>query len=473
MSTLIKDKNSTDKIMTRLLIALTSIILFAVYKNGIIPYINNKIEFVDIFYPLLFILLPALITFSSELVFGLLVKKKRGKELFEFAKNSYAFFPGLFLGLICPITLPISILIIGALAASILGKLVYGGFGQNIFNPALIGYVVIVFSYSLFFSSNAYLNKYEVDTIGGSTPLTTIKSLDSSISYNTIVEPYGNLGDFFLGFIPGSVGEVSSVLCIIAFIYLALTKTIKWQIPVFYIGTVFVLTIIIGIILGQGIYYPLVYLLSGGLLFGAIFMATDPVTSPVTKPGMVLGAIIMGILTVFLRYNSSFPEGVATSILVMNLLTFILDRIGFNIKFSLKKCIIPVLILICIMVSVVVVSTDKFNNDNTVDSKFKLISKKIENNKVIYEASEKGYSSNIKAIIEIENGKITKFEIKEHNESFYSMVEKENYITKLINNASNLDEVDTVSGATFTSGALKKLLINVISDYEKEGDVVR
>ena len=468
MSTMIKDKNSTEKIMCHLIIALTPIILFAVYKNGIVPYIYNKISFIEIFYPLLFILLPAGVTFGLELLFGFLVKKERGSNLFKYVKNSYAFFPGLFLGLICPLNLPLSILILGAIAASILGKLVFGGFGQNIFNPALIGYIIIVSSYSLFFSSNNYLNKYEIDTISGSTPLTTIKTVENNISYDTIVKPYGDLGDFFLGFIPGSAGEVSGILCICAFIYLVLTKTIKWQIPVFYVSTVFILTTIIGIILGQGLYYPVVHLLSGGLLFGAVFMATDPVTSPVTKPGMILGAIIMGILTVFLRYNSSYPEGVATSILVMNLLTFILDKIGYNIKFDLNKYLIPVIILIGIMTSVVIASVSKFNQSNDIDPKFTLINKRIESNKVIYEVSEKGYSSNIKAIIEIENGIVSKYEVFSQNESFYSTIEDNNYIDKLVKNASNLDNVDTISGATFTSSALKKLLINVLNDYRKE-----
>lgn len=468
MSTIIKDKNSTNKIMMRLLVALTPIILFSFYKNGIIPYYHNKISFINMFYPLIFIFIPTLITFSLELLFGLLIKKKRGKELTKYVKESYAIFPGLFLGLVCPITLPISILIVGAIASSILGKLVYGGFGQNIFNPALIGYVVIVFSYSLFFSSNAYLNKYELDTIGGATPLTTLKSVDT-VSYDTIVKPYGSLNDFFLGFIPGSVGEVSSILCIVAFVYLALTKTIKWQIPVFYVGTVFVLTLIIGLLSGQGIYYPLFHLLSGGLLFGAVFMATDPVTSPVTKPGMILAGLIMGVLTVHLRFNSSFPEGVATSILTMNMLTFILDRLGIGIKLNIKKIIIPLIIIIGICIMVIINISSKFNKTVEGDPKFKLISKETSGSKVIYTVSEKGYSSNIKAIIEMENGLITKFDVIEQNDSFYAMIEDNNYINTLISSANNLDNVDTISGATFTSTALKKMLINVINDYEKDG----
>ena len=466
MSTFIKDKNNTNKIMKNLFIALLPIIIFSFYKNGISVYINGKTNIIGMFYPLIFLLIPALVTFLTETIYAKIVLKV--DNLSKYIESSYSIFPGLFLGLICPINLPISILIIGALCASIFGKLIYGGFGHNIFNPALIGYIFIVISYSVFFSSNNYLNKMEVDTISSSTPLTNIKLLENIGSYEKIVTPFGNLSNFFIGFIPGSMGETSSLLCLVALLYLMITKTIKWKIPVIYIGTVFIMTSVIGLINNQGIYYPLVQIFSGGLMFGAIFMATDPVTSPTTNYGVLLSAIGLGILTVFLRYNSSYPEGVATSILIMNLFTFIFDKIGIKSKLN-KNIFVFSLIILFIFSSAIIIRINDNYKVSDIDKNFSIISKDINGTTITYVASQKGYSSDIKAEIIFSDEKLISFKILEQNESFYSKVEAENYINKLINNSTDLDNLDTVSGATITSGALKRLAINVIKDYESDG----
>lgn len=466
MSTFIKDKNNTNKIMKNLFIALLPIIIFSFYKNGISVYINGKTNIIGMFYPLIFLLIPALVTFVTETIYAKIVLKV--DNLSKYIESSYSIFPGLFLGLICPINLPISILIIGALCASIFGKLIYGGFGHNIFNPALIGYIFIVISYSVFFSSNNYLNKMEVDTISSSTPLTNIKLLENIGSYEKIVTPFGNLSNFFIGFIPGSMGETSSLLCLVALLYLMITKTIKWKIPVIYIGTVFIMTSVIGLINNQGIYYPLVQIFSGGLMFGAIFMATDPVTSPTTNYGVLLSAIGLGILTVFLRYNSSYPEGVATSILIMNLFTFIFDKIGIKSKLN-KNIFVFSLIILFIFSSAIIIRINDNYKVSDIDKNFSIISKDINGTTITYVASQKGYSSDIKAELIFSDEKLISFKILEQNESFYSKVEAENYINKLINNSNDLDNLDTVSGATITSGALKRLAINVIKDYESDG----
>ena len=466
MSTFIKDKNNTNNIMKNLFIALLPIIIFSFYKNGISVYMNGKTNVIGMFYPLIFLLVPALVTFITETIYAKIVLKV--DNLSKYIESSYSIFPGLFLGLICPINLPISILIIGALCASIFGKLIYGGFGHNIFNPALIGYIFIVISYSVFFSSNNYLNKMEVDTISSSTPLTNIKLLENIGSYEKIVTPFGSLSNFFIGFIPGSMGETSSLLCLVALLYLMLTKTIKWKIPVIYIGTVFIMTSIIGLINNQGIYYPLVQIFSGGLMFGAIFMATDPVTSPTTNYGVLLSAISLGVLTIFLRYNSSYPEGVATSILIMNLFTFIFDKIGIKSKLNKNVFAFSLIILFIFSFAIII----RINNNykvSDIDKNFSIISKDINGTTITYVASQKGYSSDIKAEIIFSDEKLISFKILEQNESFYSKIEAENYINKMINNSTNLDNLDTVSGATITSGALKKLAINVIKDYEKDG----
>ena len=334
--------------------------------------------------------------------------------------------------------------------------MLYGGFGNNIFNPALIGCLFVLTAYSsIILSNGGYLNSYEIDTIGGATPLSNIES--GIGSYDTLVRPYGNLFDFFIGNIPGSVGETSSLLCLLGLIYLSIKKVIKTKIPLIYIGTVFVLTLIIGSINGLGIWYPLFQILSGGLMFGAIFMATDPVTSPTTSLGQIIYALCLGIITVICRYLTIYPEGVLTSILIMNMFVFILDKIGIKTKNYIKKMIISISIIILLVIPLI-------NNSfkETQDSDFNIIEKTTKNRETKYVVTQKGFKGNIKAEVIIKDKKIISYEILECNDDYLSIVEKENYRDKLIKST----DIDTVSGATRTSTALKKLLINVKKDSD-------
>lgn len=456
MPTFIKDDNKTDKIMRNVLISLIPIIIFAVYKNGYIPYKNNLITFIEIFKVLLPIIVGSLTSFVIELIYSLKAKKN--------IKKTYSFFPGLFLSLILPFNIPLYVVFIGSMVAS-LSKIVYGGFGKNIFNPALIGYIFLITVYPNFFSSEYYFSSYELDTISTSTPLTN-QVMTSNLSYDKIIKPYGTLTDFFIGNIPGAVAEVSSLLIIAAFIYLALTKTIKWRITLTYLLTVFVITLGMSRMLGLQIYYPLFHLLSGGLMFGAVFMATDPVTSTVTPIGQIIHGLVLGVLTVTLRTTAT--EGVAISILICNMLVFIFDKVGAKSRFSIRKSLtFLTAILIMISMSIIILSAIKRDNFKT-DNNFNIISKETINNITVYNVSQKGYGGSIKASVKIENDNIIDIEILSNHETKdrYQLVMNEDYINKLIQNQNNLDNLDTISGATVTSTALKKLVINVMEDYK-------
>lgn len=463
----IRSNNSSKKMMMNLFISLVPIILFAFYKNGILLYQKGYISFIEMFYPLLFIFTGLLTGFLTETIYSYLVLKKRNKELIDYIKNSYSIFPGLFVSLVLPLNTPISILIFGVVIAILIGKMIYGGFGHNIFNPALIGCLFVVSCYSNIISLNGgYINNYELDTIGSATPLTNLKLVDSIGTYDTIVKPYGSLKDFFFGMIPGSTGEVCSFLILLSFIYLVYKRVIKWKIPVIYVSTVFIMTYIIGSINGLGIWYPVFSILSGGLLFGAVFMATDPVTSPTTSVGQVLYGLFLGILTVTFRYLTGAPEGVLTSILTMNMFVMILDKVGSSSKTAIKKIYIPLIAALILIISISFKIGYNFKNPSSGDSNFKIIEKTNE----YYIASQKGNGGPIKAKLFIDNNKITKVEILENNEteSYYKLVENNDYINTLINSQDTIKEVDTVSGATISSTALKKLFINVINDMESE-----
>lgn len=459
MGPFLRSKNSTNKIMLHLLVALLPIIIFTVYKNGYIPYSHGLISFIEIFNPLLTIFIGALTSFVVESIYALILKKK------NYIKNSYAFFPGLFLALILPLHTPIYIVVIGSVVASI-SKIIFGGFGKNMFNPALVGYLFIILVFSSILTTDNYFNQYELDTISSPTPLTNASMVSGIGSYDELVEPYGDLSNFLIGTIPGSLAETSALLCIVAYIYLSFTKTIKWRIPLVYVATVFIITFGIGRLLGEGVYYPLFHILSGGLMFGAVFMATDPITSCVTPIGQVLQGILLGIITVVFRFTG--VEGVAYSILIVNALVFLLDKIGMVSRFNLLKSIIWFVIVWIIVIALTVILAASRRVEGNKDPNFDITSKEEVGNQTIYNVSQEGYGGKIRAKVIIENDRIVSLEITSHHETAnrYQLVLDSDYINQLINNQDNLDGLDTVSSATVTSNALKKLVINVLEDYK-------
>lgn len=465
----LNSKNKTSKMMLHLFIALLPIIIFAFYKNGVILYRAGLTDIKGLLLPLMVIILPALTSFATEMLYASIFLKT---DALKYVKNSFSFYPGLFLGLIMPLNTPFSMLILGAFIATLVGKLLFGGFGNNIFNPALVGRIFIITAYAITFGKYAYHNSYELDTIASSTPLTNASIVEGIGSYNELVRPYGSLMNFFVGTIPGAVGETSALLCIIAFIYLTVTKTIKWRIPVFYVGTVFIMAFIIGLFNDLERTYSLFQILSGGLMFGAVFMATDPVTSPTTYVGQALYGISLGILTIVFRHLTPYPEGVLTSILTMNMLVFIIDKIGVRARFNFKKSLsyFSTLIVLLLVISCYIGFSFHKSNNTEIDPNFEIYSKEVTGTTVTYMVGQKGYSSTLKAKIVIKNGNVISYEVLEQNDSYYSKITQANYLNTLIKNQTKLNEVDTIAGVTFTSNGLKKMLNYTLEDYKENGN---
>lgn len=451
----IKSNDSTKRIMKHLLIALLPIIIFSFYRLGVVPYMNGKINIFEMFYPLIFIFIGTITSMITEAIFCKICNK-------DF-KESYSIFPGLFLSLVLPINTPIIILIIGSILSILIGKAIYGGFGKNVFNPALIGVLLVMTLYGSYISEmGGYLTNYEVDVISSATPRTNLKMVDD-ITYQNVIEPYGSLTNFFVGTIPGAVGETSALLCLFAFIYLTIFKVIKKEIPIFYIGTVFIMSLIISLLNGYGMWYPLFEILSGGLLFGAIFMATDPVTSPITKVGKIIYGILLGILTVMFR-NSGEVEAVMLSILIMNMFVYIVDKIGIrNDNIKIKTIISSVILLL-----LVILLPFKFIEKEEVDQNFNILDKKETNGNTVYTVTQRGNGGLIKIEITLKDRNVISYNVLEHNETeaYYNKVMNEGYIEKLIQNQNDLNNVDTISGSTISSSALKKALINVLEDQK-------
>ena len=240
---------------------------------------------------------------------------------------------GVLLAYVCPPTIAYWQLIIGDFFAIIIVKMLFGGVGKNLFNPALAARAFL-FSWPLAMSNWVAVGWENragvfstVDVVTSATPLAAMHQGNL---------PETSVLDMFLGNVGGCIGETSAVLLLLGLVYLLVRKVITPRIPLFFIGTVAVLTFLFP--MGNDrLSWMAAQVCSGGLMLGAIFMATDYVTSPITKLGQVVYAIGCGVLTVAIRYFGSYNEGVSYAILVMNACIVLLDRIGRPAKYGAPR----------------------------------------------------------------------------------------------------------------------------------------
>ena len=274
--------------------------------------------------------------------------------------------------------------------------------------------------------------------------------------------------NFLFGNIPGAIGETCSLLCIIAFIYLTYKKIIKWRIPTSYIGSVTIISIIICLTKGIGIWFILFNILSGGLLFGAVFMATDPVTTPITRRGQVISGILMGIITMGIRYLTPLPEGVLISILIVNIITIFINKLSVKLydKKNISNIILIGIILLCIISSFVI---GKNIITKPLDDTYEILSKVKNGTTTTYKVKGMGYAGkgSIKLKIIFTNNNISNIEVISSHETYTNMIYSNDYLNKIINNQNNLDNLDTISGCTYTSKYLKEIVEKTKEDYNK------
>ena len=226
-----------------------------------------------------------------------------------------AILTGVLLAFNLPSNLPVWIILIGALAAIGIGKMSFGGLGNNIFNPALVGRVFLLISFP------AQMTMWpEVGQLTAYTDVTTGATVLSLMNEGAL-DKLPTLVDMLFGKMGGSLGEVSALALLLGLVFMLWKKIITWQIPVSILLTVFVFTGIMHLVNPVQYASPFVHLLSGGLMLGAIFMATDYVTSPMSKNGMLVYGVGIGILTTVIRLFGSYPEGMSFAILIMNAFT--------------------------------------------------------------------------------------------------------------------------------------------------------
>jgi electron transport complex protein RnfD len=234
---------------------------------------------------------------------------------------------GVLLALNLPPTSPWWLTLLGAVIAIAVGKQVYGGLGANPFNPALVARVVLLISFPVqmtTWSAPAPVGS-GLDLMTTATPLGVWKNavmltgkLPESMQGGTI--------DYFLGNMPGCIGEVSALALLLGAAYLFYRRILTWHIPTSFIGTVVLLAGLFWLISPEKYPSPVFHLLTGGLVLGAFYMATDMVTTPVSTRGMLLFGAGCGVLTVLIRLFGGYPEGVSFAILLMNGATPLIDR---------------------------------------------------------------------------------------------------------------------------------------------------
>ena len=256
---------------------------------------------------------------------------------------------GLLLAFNLPSNLPWWIVVIGALVAIGVAKMSFGGLGQNLFNPALVGRVFLLISFPAQMTSwpvpQGFNTAYSVDAATGATPLAALKTLFAKgTSEDKVSEALASLPeawDVLIGWMGGSLGEVSALLLLAGGIFLVVTRVITWHIPVSILATVALFAAATGwsCALPEGMCtgeYTMLSLCTGGMMLGAWFMATDYVTSPMSNLGKIIFGVGIGVIVMVIRTWGAYPEGMSFAILIMNACVPLLNLIRPK-RFGEKK----------------------------------------------------------------------------------------------------------------------------------------
>jgi len=288
-------KATTPKIMGDVLIALAPAAVASVVLFG--------------FKALIILAVCVATCVASEFLFNLIIKKK------QTVSDLSACVTGTLLALSLPATANVWHCLVGSVFAIVVVKCLFGGIGCNFANPAVTARVFLLIAFATSIAGGTVTNFQNVDLVAGATPLEVIKTGD--------VSTLPSLLDMLLGNRGGAIGETCAVALILGGIYLIVRRVINWQTPVIFMGTVFVLSLLIK----QDVSIALYQVLGGGVVIGAFFMATDYSTTPINKLGRMVFAFGCGVITVLIRFWGSYPEGVSFAILLMNILSPYVEKL--------------------------------------------------------------------------------------------------------------------------------------------------
>ncbi|MGL5122951.1 MAG: RnfABCDGE type electron transport complex subunit D [Fusobacteriaceae bacterium] len=298
----IRTSETVDKVMYDVIISLIPAFIMAFYIFGTRAIIVTSVAV------------------GTCIIAEYLCAKILGQEPTVF--DGSAILTGILFAFVIPPYINLIYVVIGSIVSIVLGKMIFGGLGQNIFNPALVGRAFVQASWPVAITTFAYDGKVGATVLGAT---------KQGLSLNGALLETGNTyTQAFLGYMGGSLGETSALAILLGGIYLIIKKQIDWKVPLITIGTVFVLTAL----MGQN---PLLHILSGGLFLGSFYMATDMVTSPYTPKGRAIFAFFLGVLIAVIRVKGGYPEGTAYAILIMNGFVPLINKYIVPKKFGAVK----------------------------------------------------------------------------------------------------------------------------------------
>lgn len=337
----IRDNIDMKRTMSVVVIAMIPALLFGIWNVGHQYYLSQALE-VDFWAKVLFgawkVVPIIIVSYVTGLGLEFVFAQYRGHEV-----NEGFLVTGMLIPLIVPPDIPLWMVAVATAFAVIIGKEVFGGTGMNILNPALTARAFLFFAYPADMSGDKVWIAEKADTFSGATPLAeaALGLGDTPINFTHSV------ADMFYGFIPGSVGETSTLAILIGAVILAVTGIGSWRIMLsvafggIFMGLVFNL-IGLNAYMEVPFYY---HLIMGGFAFGAVFMATDPVTASQTATGRIYFGFLVGVFAVLIRvFNPAYPEGMMLAILLMNVFAPLIDHyvVESNIKRRLKRIPQPV-----------------------------------------------------------------------------------------------------------------------------------
>jgi len=343
----IRDAMDLKRNMFMVVIALVPALLFGMWNVGYQNAMSTGLEatLMEMFFFGFLRVLPIIIvSYVVGLGVEILFAQMRGHEV-----NEGYFVTGMLIPLIVPVDTPLWMVAVAVIFAVIIGKEVFGGTGMNIFNPALIARAFLFFAYPSSMSGDKiWINGMTegtgvIDGFSGATPMAQLTS--GAIPNDLILgfsDKHMSAFDMFMGWIPGSIGETSTLAILIGAVILLLTGIANWKVMLsvfaggFIMGSIFNL-FAVNSYMEIPAYYHLVM---GGFAFGAVFMATDPVTASQTETGKIIYGLLIGVIAVLIRVvNPAYPEGMMLAILFMNTFAPLVDYyvVGANIKKRLKR----------------------------------------------------------------------------------------------------------------------------------------
>ena len=307
---------STKKIMYSVIIALMPAYFFSIYYFGLDA---ARVTFISV---------------AACVLVEWLIQKFLIKGASTIADGS-AIITGLLLAFNLPSNIPAWMIIVGSIVAIGIGKMSFGGLGNNPFNPALVGRVFMLISFPVAMTTwpmpNPIFSDTVLDAVTGPTLLGHIKEgLAQGITANDLII-YEDIKGFIYS---GSLGEIGSIAIIIGGLFLIVRKVIDWQTPVIIIATVAAISTICWLIDPVQFVNPLIHIFGGGLMLGAFFMATDMATSPMTMKGKVIFSIGVGALTIIIRLWGAYPEGMSFAILIMNAFVPLINKVCKPTRFG-------------------------------------------------------------------------------------------------------------------------------------------